>query len=103
MTDAPISETVEPVPEPTPLMVLQSAVQSVFGVTLVDSVIEKGELIVRVAVKDLPDVLTQLRDRAEFAFQQLIDLCGVDYPSRPARFEVVYHLLSLRHNHRIRI
>ena len=103
MTDAPISETVEPVPEPTPVMVLQAAVQSVFGVTLINSVIEKGELSVRVAVKDLPHVLTQSRDQAEFAFQQLIDLCGVDYPSRPARFEVVYHLLSLRHNHRIRI
>jgi NADH-quinone oxidoreductase subunit C len=35
--------------------------------------------------------------------QQLIDLCGVDYPSRPWRFEVVYHLLSHRHNFRVRV
>jgi len=47
--------------------------------------------------------LTHLRDHPEFRFHQLIDLCGVDYPERPLRFDVVYHLLSLVKNHRIRL
>ena len=45
--------------------------------------------------------LTLLRDK--FGFAQLIDLCGVDYPERPMRFDVVYHLLSLTKNQRLRL
>ena len=45
--------------------------------------------------------LTLLRD--QFDFQQLIDLCGVDYPDRPLRFDVVYHLLSMTKNVRVRL
>ncbi|MBP9232353.1 MAG: NADH-quinone oxidoreductase subunit C, partial [Phenylobacterium sp.] len=45
--------------------------------------------------------LTLLRDK--FGFAQLIDLCGVDYPERPMRFDVVYHLLSLTMNQRLRL
>jgi NADH-quinone oxidoreductase subunit C len=48
-------------------------------------------------------VLTFLRDDANCLFKLLVDLCGVDYPERPERFEVVYNLLSLRHNQRIRV
>jgi NADH-quinone oxidoreductase subunit C len=48
-------------------------------------------------------VLTYLRDAPETRFEQLIDLCGADFPSRPERFDVVYHLLSLSHNRRIRL
>ena len=46
-------------------------------------------------------VLTALRDR--FGFQQLLDICGVDFPDREERFEVVYHLLSLTKNARVRV
>jgi NADH-quinone oxidoreductase subunit C len=46
-------------------------------------------------------VLTALRD--DFAFKTLIDICGADYPAREKRFDVVYHLLSLTKNARIRI
>ena len=45
--------------------------------------------------------LTLLRD--QFGFQQLIDLCGVDRPERPLRFDVVYHLLSMTENRRVRL
>ncbi|MDO8802207.1 NADH-quinone oxidoreductase subunit C [Phenylobacterium sp.] len=45
--------------------------------------------------------LSLLRDK--FGFAQLIDLCGVDYPERPMRFDVVYHLLSLTKNQRLRL
>jgi NADH-quinone oxidoreductase subunit C len=48
-------------------------------------------------------VLTFLRDDSNCLFKQLVDICGVDFPDRPERFEVVYNLLSLRHNQRIRV
>jgi NADH-quinone oxidoreductase subunit C len=48
-------------------------------------------------------VLAFLRDDPECQFTILIDICGVDYPSRPRRFDVVYHLLSIAKNRRIRI
>ena len=47
--------------------------------------------------------LTFLRDHADLRFQQLIDLAGVDYPERERRFDVVYHLLSLVKNLRVRV
>ncbi|MDQ0462980.1 NADH-quinone oxidoreductase subunit C [Caulobacter ginsengisoli] len=49
------------------------------------------------------EALTQLRDHPDCRFQELIDLCGVDYPDRPLRFDVVYHLLSITKNHRVRL
>jgi len=48
-------------------------------------------------------LLTFLRDDAACRFHQLVDLCGADYPERPQRFDVVYHLLSMTKNHRIRV
>jgi NADH-quinone oxidoreductase subunit C len=48
-------------------------------------------------------VLTFLRDDPRCLFQMLCDICGVDFPDRPLRFDVVYNLLSLKHNLRIRL
>ena len=62
-----------------------------------------GELNLTAAAARIVEVLTFLRDTPAFRFQQLIDLCGVDYPDRPQRFDVVYHLLSLAKNHRVRV
>jgi NADH-quinone oxidoreductase subunit C len=59
-----------------------------------------GELTLTGPADKAVQALTLLRD--SFGFQQLIDLCGVDYPDRPLRFEVVYHLLSLTANVRAR-
>jgi NADH-quinone oxidoreductase subunit C len=61
------------------------------------------ELIVTVARPAIVRALTILRDDAKCQFQQLMDVAGVDYPDRPERFEVVYNLLSLTHNRRIRV
>jgi NADH-quinone oxidoreductase subunit C len=47
--------------------------------------------------------MTALRDDPRYLFEVLIDICGVDYPARPERFDVVYHLLSPRRNLRIRV
>ena len=54
------------------------------------------------AARILP-LLTYLRDDPACRFHQLVDLCGADYPERPQRFDVVYHLLSMTKNHRIRV
>jgi NADH-quinone oxidoreductase subunit C len=62
-----------------------------------------GELTIVVLAHRIVEVLTYLRDNPDFRFQQLIDLCGVDYPQREKRFDVVYHLLSLTKNRRIRV
>jgi NADH-quinone oxidoreductase subunit C len=63
----------------------------------------RGELIVHAAREQLLALLTFLRDDKECLFRQLVDITGVDYPDRPERFEVVYNLLSLTHNRRIRV
>jgi len=60
-----------------------------------------GELTLTGPANRIVEALTQLRDK--FGFEQLIDLCGVDYPDRARRFDVVYHLLSLTKNVRVRI
>ena len=59
------------------------------------------ELTVTAPAGRVVQALTLLRDK--FGFAQLIDLCGVDYPERPLRFDVVYHLLSLTKNQRLRL
>jgi NADH-quinone oxidoreductase subunit C len=66
--------------------------------------VERGqELVLRVRREGLLETMTLLRSGANFAFEQLMDLCGTDWPERPLRFEVVYNLLSLSLNQRIRV
>jgi len=61
------------------------------------------ELVVKVRRERIVRVLTFLRDDVNCQFKQLMDVCGADYPEREDRFEVVYNLLSLTHNQRIRV
>ena len=65
--------------------------------------VAQGELTIAVNWDAIVTVLTFLRDDTNCQFRQLIDICGVDYPGRERRFEVVYQLLSLRQNQRIRV
>ena len=67
------------------------------------SEIRHGELSCRIVREALSRVLSFLRDDPQCRFSILCDICGADYPDRPERFEVVYNLLSLEHNQRIRI
>jgi NADH-quinone oxidoreductase subunit C len=62
-----------------------------------------GQLVLRAERRSILRVMEFLRDDPRCLFTIMIDLCGVDYPDRVERFEVVYHLLSLKLNHRIRI
>ena len=63
----------------------------------------KDELTFYVAPSGLIPTMTFLRDHTNTQFKALMDISGADYPSRSQRFEVNYHLLSLRHNARIRV
>ena len=65
--------------------------------------VELGEVVIHTGVDSLLSVLTTLRDHPDFAFEQLMDVCGVDWPERPLRFDVVYNLLSVELNHRVRV
>ena len=62
-----------------------------------------GELMLECAPDRLIALLTFLRDDPKCLFKQLIDVCGVDWPDREKRFDVVYNLLSLKNNQRIRV
>jgi NADH-quinone oxidoreductase subunit C len=62
-----------------------------------------GELNLKAEAGRIVEALTGLRDDPQGQFVQLIDLCGVDYPQRAKRFDVVYHLLSLVKNRRVRV
>ncbi len=63
----------------------------------------RGELIVRVQRASIVNVLKFLRDDQKCRFTQLLDVCGVDFPEREERFNVVYHLISMDRNERVRV
>ncbi len=62
-----------------------------------------GELMLTARREAIVKVMTMLRDHPKCGFELLVDLCGADYPSRPERFEVVYNLLSVTQNRRVRV
>jgi NADH-quinone oxidoreductase subunit C len=90
---------------PGRLAALGEAVRAALPDGALESIeVERGaELVLRVRRKALLGVLAVLRDAPPFAFEQCMDLCGTDWPERPLRFEVVYNLLSLSLNQRIRV
>jgi NADH (or F420H2) dehydrogenase, subunit C len=62
-----------------------------------------GELTLTVRTPSIVKVITFLRDDSSCLFKQVVDICGVDWPAREMRFDVVYHLLSMKHNQRVRV
>lgn len=62
-----------------------------------------GELTLEAQAAEILRVLTYLRDDPDCSFKTLIDICGNDWPSRARRFDVIYHLLSITRNQRIRV
>ncbi len=79
------------------------AARAALGGNLLDAVEHVGEIALHVKRDALYDVMIALRDTPGLAYQQLMEIAGVDYPDRVERFEVVYCLLSLTRNHRIRV
>ncbi|CAH0340336.1 NADH-quinone oxidoreductase subunit C [Rhizobium sp. CECT 9324] len=82
---------------------LASYLKEMRGALIATSEITYGELTLTAKAENIISLLTFLRDDVQCGFVNLIDICGVDYPKREDRFEVVYHLLSPRQNQRIRI
>ena len=85
------------------LKALSEHVSAALYDAVISADIRGGELSCRVEREALPRVLKFLRDDPKCRFWVLCDVCGVDYPSRPLRFEVVYNLLSMNLNQRIRV
>ncbi len=87
---------------------LKAAVETALGERVVRLITEKDALIVEINPADLGEVMTKLRAAPELAFSQLIDAAGMDYADfadswTGARFAVVYQLLSIQHNWRLRV
>ena len=80
---------------------VSGAISETISVWLIETYESHGELVFRVERDAVARVLEILRD--DHAYQQLMEIAGVDYPSRPERFEVVYMLQSLTKNHRIMV
>ncbi|WP_018259838.1 NADH-quinone oxidoreductase subunit C [Methylobacterium sp. WSM2598] len=85
------------------LQALSDRLAETLGGAVVQRAIAFDELTLVVEPSEIVRVLTHLRDDPACGFRSFIDICGADYPGREKRFDVVYHLLSLRHNRRIRV
>ena len=85
------------------LQELGEYIASKLGSAVTGFKVEFGELSVMAEAAEIVSVLTFLRDDAECGFACFIDICGVDYPQREKRFDVVYHLLAPYKNRRIRV
>jgi len=85
------------------LQQLEAHCKAALGGVVVGSRIAFDELTLDVARERIVEVLTFLRDDPQCLFEVPIDICGVDWPQRERRFDVVYHLLSPRLNQRIRV
>ncbi len=76
---------------------------SKFQSSILDWHFAGDELVVEVVLKDLHKLLAYLKEDKVCLFEQMMDVTAVDYPQRAARFDIVYNLLSLTHNQRIRV
>ncbi len=92
-------------PSPAPLIApregIVEQVQAAIGDAFLAAKDEVDEVSIDIRRESVADVLRTLRDALDY--QQLMEIAGVDYPERAERFEVVYHLLSITRNHRLRI
>ncbi len=90
------------------LELLKQSVENMFGNDIILTVIEHDELTVVIDQDNISDIMLKLRDDESTRFEICIDLCGIDYLTygdnyTGLRYAVVYHLLSITHNFRIRI
>jgi NADH-quinone oxidoreductase subunit C len=80
---------------------LGDSIKSILGSAVSAVALSRGELTIEVAAAEILKTMVHLR--SEHDFKILVDICGVDWPQRAKRFDVVYHLLSLTKNVRIRV
>jgi NADH-quinone oxidoreductase subunit C len=88
-------------PDQTAVGALGEAARAAWPNAVTSAELAYGELTLEVLAKEIREVVRWFRDEQQF--QQMMDLCGADYPSRPLRFDVVYHLQSLTRNLRVRL
>ena len=86
-----------------PLKILGDHIAQAFPQDVTATAIAHEELMVEVRRDAVTRVLAFLRDDPKCLFEVLVDICGVDYPDRPERFDVVYNLLSVKKNLRVRV
>ena len=91
------------VPRTAPDDGVVDAAKAALGDALLEVKEAAGEISLTVRRESIAEVLRTLRDTAGLEYQQLMEIAGVDYPDRPERFEVVYQLLSLTRNRRLRV
>jgi NADH-quinone oxidoreductase subunit C len=96
-----LSDEERPVTEP--LQDLGEHIKQATAGAVVAATVRLGELMLDTTPGKLIALLTFLRDDPRCLFKQLVDVCGVDWPEREKRFDVVYNLLSLRNNQRVRV
>lgn len=90
-----------PAPLIAPREGIDAALEKLLGTDLIEHVFTVGEDSITVRREAVAGVMIALRDNLDY--QQLMEIAGVDYPDRAERFEVVYHLLSVTRNHRLRV
>lgn len=82
---------------------LGETIRAAFPQAVTGAKVAYGELTLEADAAQIVAVLKHLRDDPACLFRNIIDICGVDYPGREKRFDVVYHLLSPKWNRRIRV
>jgi NADH-quinone oxidoreductase subunit C len=82
---------------------LGTHIQTALDGAVTETLVSHGELVLLAEAAEIVRVLTYLRDDPRCQFACFIDIAGVDYPGREKRFEVVYHLLSMKLNRRVRV
>ena len=85
------------------LIEIGAAAAARFSEGVGETTFDRGQATLHATHERLIDLMTWLRDDTDCMFRQLIDVTAVDWPQRPQRFDVVYNLLSLRHNIRLRV
>ena len=88
--------------------ILSQVTQSILGDKIKQSILDRGELTIVVEAEQIVEVMQILKDNTDSSFEECVDLCGVDYLDYHNdyigdRFAVVYHLLSIKHNWRLRV
>ncbi|MED5304574.1 MAG: NADH-quinone oxidoreductase subunit C [Pseudomonadota bacterium] len=102
MTDAAQTEA-DSADAGVPQQAMLDHLRQLLGSALIDGRVTKDQIVIKVPVATVADTLASLRDDNYAAFNQLSDLTAVDYPERPERFEMVYQLLSMKNNMRMRV
>ncbi|NAZ35814.1 NADH-quinone oxidoreductase subunit C [Rubellimicrobium sp. CFH 75288] len=103
MADTDTAETAAATEAPHPLETLGRHIEARLGRAVLGWRVAVGELTVEVEREAIADVVSFLRHDSACLFSTIVDVTAVDWPARERRFDVVYHLLSMYRNHRIRL